>query len=439
MKSFLLLIHFFTASYFLYAQESLFSKFEDFIRVAPVIPCECNYKNSVDLSPKMPPVQNQGASKTCVGWSLGYAGRSYYIKHDNKTTYTSTGILDSAYVSSPYFIYNSLNGQRNRGINLLKAITFLKDSGTCSLQKMNEFDVTKRPTAEQVKAAKNFVVYNFKRLGNDKKIIPQAEIKSALLCGDPVIVALGYDSVFFAQAYSHPEKAHYNSYQKLDKMGHAVVIVGYNDKRGQFKFMNSFGTDWGEKGFGYLSYKIAGDIIREAYVLKPEKPASLFSFWGKGLDSVPHADVILDSIVAENLKLTLEEADNYTMSDGRMVLKVEMENKNPILGKLCQDWKIMLRFFTVNSKGEAQPMQSKDEKNKLANNQTAFEAAFTEGISCRWKAKVFYTDLNISKGRGDNTKSGYKPVRSKIRVEPVIYINGDAAASGKPIDLNVKF
>jgi len=35
---------------------------------------------------------------------------------------------------------------------------------------------------------------------------------------------------------------------------HSVLLVGYDDTKNQFKFMNSWGADWGDDGFGYLPY-----------------------------------------------------------------------------------------------------------------------------------------------------------------------------------------
>ena len=37
--------------------------------------------------------------------------------------------------------------------------------------------------------------------------------------------------------------------------GHAICITGYDDKRQVFKFKNSWGSSWGDKGFGYLPYQ----------------------------------------------------------------------------------------------------------------------------------------------------------------------------------------
>ena len=36
--------------------------------------------------------------------------------------------------------------------------------------------------------------------------------------------------------------------------GHCVTCVGYNDSAGMLEFQNSWGTDWGDNGFGWLPY-----------------------------------------------------------------------------------------------------------------------------------------------------------------------------------------
>ena len=48
--------------------------------------------------------------------------------------------------------------------------------------------------------------------------------------------------------------------------GHAVVIVGYDDKTQLLKFANSWGAGWGDKGFGYLPYGYITDDRVDAWV-----------------------------------------------------------------------------------------------------------------------------------------------------------------------------
>ena len=57
--------------------------------------------------------------------------------------------------------------------------------------------------------------------------------------------------------------------------GHAMVIVGYDDRKQAFKLINSWSTDWGKKGFGWVSYDLLEATVAngdrfEAYVMIDE-------------------------------------------------------------------------------------------------------------------------------------------------------------------------
>ena len=41
--------------------------------------------------------------------------------------------------------------------------------------------------------------------------------------------------------------------------GHAIVAVGYDDQTQRFKFRNSWGTGWGDQGYGYVPYAYLTD------------------------------------------------------------------------------------------------------------------------------------------------------------------------------------
>lgn len=43
--------------------------------------------------------------------------------------------------------------------------------------------------------------------------------------------------------------------------GHALCLVGYDDNKKLFKFKNSWGTGWGDNGYGYLPYEYFNHII----------------------------------------------------------------------------------------------------------------------------------------------------------------------------------
>ena len=41
--------------------------------------------------------------------------------------------------------------------------------------------------------------------------------------------------------------------------GHAITLVGYNTKTQYFMFQNSWGTSWGQGGYGFLPYAYIQD------------------------------------------------------------------------------------------------------------------------------------------------------------------------------------
>ena len=46
--------------------------------------------------------------------------------------------------------------------------------------------------------------------------------------------------------------------------GHALCLVGYNDERRELKFINSWGKDWGDHGYGYMPYDYADRFVTES-------------------------------------------------------------------------------------------------------------------------------------------------------------------------------
>jgi GNAT superfamily N-acetyltransferase len=54
--------------------------------------------------------------------------------------------------------------------------------------------------------------------------------------------------------------------------GHAVLVVGYNDNAKELIFWNSWGSNWGDNGFGYLPYEFfSRNYVTEAWSSLPEK------------------------------------------------------------------------------------------------------------------------------------------------------------------------
>lgn len=53
----------------------------------------------------------------------------------------------------------------------------------------------------------------------------------------------------------------------LDGRSHSVCLEGYNDNNQFFKFWNSWGSGWGENGYGYLPYEYFTLFVQDAWAL----------------------------------------------------------------------------------------------------------------------------------------------------------------------------
>ncbi|TNE53614.1 MAG: hypothetical protein EP344_14825, partial [Bacteroidetes bacterium] len=51
------------------------------------------------------------------------------------------------------------------------------------------------------------------------------------------------------------------------KLGHALLVTGYDDQRQEFQLLNSYGTNWGCDGVMYISYADYERVVKEGYVL----------------------------------------------------------------------------------------------------------------------------------------------------------------------------
>ncbi len=81
-----------------------------------------------------------------------------------------------------------------------------------------------------------------------QKVAPTEEIKRALITYGPVISAIKFDSCLWLYGGGV-----FNEEQNQDG-GHMVLIIGWDDSKGAWLIKNSYDTDWGEGGFGWIKY-----------------------------------------------------------------------------------------------------------------------------------------------------------------------------------------
>lgn len=233
-----------------------------------------NLPLSIDLTQYLPPVGNQGNQNSCVAWAIAYGAQTYYAKKSNNNwSYTnSTGQLNYDNILSPSFVYNQINRGIDKGSNYIEALNLLKDQGVCTWSSMpySENDFRSMPTQTAKQQASDFKIERYFRLGERQDLL--SDVKEQLANSHPVIASAISDINYLGGGYGNNPNNPYvwrsiGSFNPT--MGHAILIIGYDDNRQAFKFLNSYGRTWGNDGFGWISYSIFNGVVKQAFTMKP--------------------------------------------------------------------------------------------------------------------------------------------------------------------------
>jgi Cysteine protease len=219
----------------------------------------------VDLSPMLPPPGNQGQQSSCVAWATAYALRTYQAHvRERAPLVHSDGSLDSLRVFSPAFVYNQINNGRDAGSAFPDALDLLKLKGAAPLGLMpySQNDYTSMPNATATNAASRYRIAFWRQINVNDTI----DIKSQLNAGYPVVIGATIDEGFDRGGKGFV----WNHIEGKQLGGHAMVIVGYDDDRGAYRVQNSWGRDWGDRGYYWLDYAFFGRVVNEAYVAKDD-------------------------------------------------------------------------------------------------------------------------------------------------------------------------
>lgn len=214
---------------------------------------------SVDLSHAVPTPGDQGDQGSCTGWAVGYAARTYY-----EARRPAVDPDDPAHIASPSFIYNRIReGDCDAGSSIGRALNLLEMRGALALAEYPYHpDRCNQPMPEDWQQRARF------RIGSWLAIRPITadNVKGQLANSHPVIISLPTDDAFEDLGAGRVYDG-----TPLPQDWHAVTLVGYDERRQAFRLINSWGSDWADGGFGWLSYDSFERIVRGAYVLRPKE------------------------------------------------------------------------------------------------------------------------------------------------------------------------
>lgn len=397
----------------------------------------------VDFSVNMPPVGDQNPQNSCVAWAIAYGCKSYQEKMKGGYTYTTSGSLDYSKVFSPAFLYNLINNGQNVGTSFVDACEIAKEYGLCTWQAMpyqpNNW-VTK-PNASQFEAAKKFKIETYRRLDLSD---PTTSIKAQLLGGLPVIISTVIDKNYYDGGFNTTQNPYiWKSTGFISPgMGHAILIVGYDDNKNAFKFMNSWGKNWGNNGYGWISYGLVKSVVREAYIIKSSQ--------------MPTSDVTNNPLTQNNNTLDNNDINNYGLSFNIYNVfhendftapavpfvnrKMIVQGNVSIPKNLGSKVQIVINFYFNNAGYKGMPVGSLNSNFALLNGSAATGTSILtlpqgSNYNNTWEAYMPYMVLNIARGQANPW--GYVPATTYLFAEPVLFMDGFPVRIGGLIPFTV--
>lgn len=256
-----------------------------------IVPLEDNYEphsvstKNIDISNGFTEIKNQGQQGACMSFSM-VSVFEYFLKKNH---------VQFPDLSEQFLYYNARKrtGREayDEGSNSVASIQTLSEEGICSEDawpyKVGGF--AEAPTPEAYEDAKHRRVKRAVMV--EKKI---DTLKSALDDGLPVVFAVDVFPSFgkgvngFISMPTEEEVLQLK--EPKENHSHAMVLCGFNDEQKVFKVRNSWGTDFGDRGYCYLSYD---------YIMQ-------YGYW--------------DCVAIQEIEIEQEQADG---EDGKTVQKIE--------------------------------------------------------------------------------------------------------------------
>ena len=232
---------------------------------------ESTFGATADLSEDIyfPVVGNQGLQGSCAAWATTYYAYGYLEAKDNGWD-ASSG--NPEYLLSPSWTYNKFTPY-DYGSTLSGIGDLMLDWGVSTLANMPYDDTTVEPwgneTAWREAPYHRPDGYSLISYSGQSSI---DSIKSLLDGGTPVSFAIDADQ--FSNGLNGTSNDYTLTSEEYDDTGnlnHAQCFVGYNDsisqggETGAFKVVNSWGSDWMDGGYYWITYDALNEIGYQEY------------------------------------------------------------------------------------------------------------------------------------------------------------------------------
>jgi hypothetical protein len=218
---------------------------------------------SVDLSSMFPAPADQGFQGSCVSFAVGYYMKSYWEGIENSWALTTAN-----HITSPQYIFSQtwvMDQNGDVGSFFHDALNLINAQGAATLDQCpydpwNSTGYLTGPTDAMRRQA-------FRFRNNSWSALPTgdvAAIKTRVCNNEPVAIGFPVHPDFDALDASNDT---YDDMSGNARGRHAVCIIGYDDAKGAFRFINSWSQWWGVGGYGWIDYDLVDNNNFEAYVM----------------------------------------------------------------------------------------------------------------------------------------------------------------------------
>jgi C1A family cysteine protease len=207
--------------------------------------------SKVDLRQHFATPYEQGSLGSCTGCAI--AGAVQFIRHKANQT--------PDFIPSRLFIYyNERVMERtvsvDSGAQIRSGIKSVAQQGVCT-EDTWPYDIAKfaqKPTAAAYREAAQHKIVSYARLAQ-----VATQLKGCLADGYPFIFGFTVYESFESDAATTTGVIPMPGSTEKVIGGHAVVGAGYDDAEQRFLIRNSWGSDWGDGGYGTMPYAYLTD------------------------------------------------------------------------------------------------------------------------------------------------------------------------------------
>ena len=216
----------------------------------------------IDMRNKCPEIYDQGHLGSCTANAIAGAYEFNMIK-ENET---------KIFVPSRLFIYyneRKMEGSvdTDSGAEIRDGIKSVNRQGIVPEQDW-PYDIsqfTVEPPQKLYKEAQNHKAVKYERVHQDIN-----HIKQVVHDGEPVVFGFAVYESFQSEETATTGKMVMPKKDEELLGGHAVMVVGYDDKEEVMIVRNSWGTEWGDKGYFYMPYDYIKnpDLCSDFWIIK---------------------------------------------------------------------------------------------------------------------------------------------------------------------------